>query len=84
MPTGDTEDRPPIRIVLKSVKKRGSSVLHEPMPVLRPLSAATASKKSLIKIRSTTPQRRSDAGCPPMFRASPAKVSKLLTCDLCH
>ncbi|CAG9539686.1 unnamed protein product [Cercopithifilaria johnstoni] len=86
--------RPPIKIVLKPVKKcemnpplraKGEMQYSSPVNTTDGVTRASmrsvpdlryppAIEKAVFKIRSSIPQRRSDAGCPPMIKATSTKV----------
>ncbi|EFO17696.1 hypothetical protein LOAG_10801 [Loa loa] len=86
--------RPPIKIVLKPVKKcemnsslrtkcevqysspmnTSDGVMRAPVRSVPDLRYPPAIEKAVFKIRSSVPQRRSDTGCPPMFKATSTEV----------
>lgn len=87
--------RPPIKIVLKPVKKCEMNPPLQKKCEIRHSSPVNASdgitrasvrsipdfryppaiEKAVFKIRSPIPQRRSDAGCPPMIKATSTEIS---------
>ncbi|VDK84661.1 unnamed protein product [Litomosoides sigmodontis] len=91
----DDQCRPPIKIVLKPVKKcemnpplqkkcemRHSSPVNTSDGAAQALARSIpdlryppAIEKAVFKIRSPIPQRRSDAGCPPMIKATSTEIS---------
>lgn len=84
--------RPPIKIVLKPVKKcemnplfRAKCEVQDSSPINRSDGATrtpvhslpdlhSSTEKSVFKIRSSVPQRRSDTACPPMIKATSTEI----------